>query len=138
MERLTDEKQIRDVVKSYNEAYEVKDVDKVMSLFSDDTKRIRPYAAERIAIGKNAVRVTFEEELDRFDNLKGIYDIGAPKISGNNADVVYNYYMEGNDLKENGVLVVATGKGAVKLRKTNNTWKISELEETVDSWHRQD
>ena len=41
-------------------------------------------------------------------------------------------------MQENEVRVVATGKGAVKLRKTGGVWKVTELEETIDSWERQE
>jgi len=139
MEDLTDEKRIRDVIQSYNKAYEGKDIGKVMSFFSEDTKRIRLYKVdEKTAIGKDAVRATFVEEFDRVNIADSTWDIDAPMISSNAASGVYKWRMDFNDLQNNGVKVVATGKGIVKLRKAGGIWKITELEETIDSWDQQE
>ncbi len=136
--KVPDEEQIRDVVYGYCDAYNEKDIDKVMSFFSDDSKRARSYAEGDVATGKEAVRATFMEEFDRIDNIKGTREIPTLNVSGDAADVIYSYRMEFTDLQENEVRVVATGKGTVKLRKTGGVWKITELEETIDSWEQQE
>ena len=139
MENLTDEKQIRNVIQGYNKAYEDKDIGKVMSFFSEDTKRIRLYKVdEKTAIGKNAVRATFVEEFDRVNIADSTCDIDAPMISGDAASGIYKWRMDFTDLQNNGVKVVATGKGIVKLKKADGIWKITELEETIDSWDQQE
>ena len=136
--KVSDEEQIRDVVHGYCDAYNEKDIDKVMSFFSDDSKRVRSYAEGDVATGKGAVRATFVEEFERIDNIKGTREIPTLNVSGDSADVIYSYRMEFTELQENEVRVVAAGKGTVKLRKTGGVWKITELEETIDSWERQE
>jgi ketosteroid isomerase-like protein len=136
--KVPDEEQIRDVVHGYGDAYNDKDIDKVMSFFSDDSKRVRSYAEGHIATGKEAVRETFVEEFEKIGNIEGTPEIPTLNVSGEAADVIYIYRMEFTELQENEIRVVATGKGTVKLRKTGGIWKITELEETIDSWERQE
>jgi ketosteroid isomerase-like protein len=136
--KAPDEEQIRDVVYGYCYAYNDKDIDKVMSFLSDDSKRTRSYAEGDVATGKEAIRVTFVEEFEKIDNIEGTPEIPTLNVSGDSADVIYIYRMEFTDLQENEVRVVATGKGTVKLRKTGGVWKITEVEETIDSWERQE
>lgn len=134
MSESNDEKQVRDVIKGYNEAYAAKDIDRVMSFFSENSKRIRPYAEGHIATGKDAVRATYADEFEVIADVSSTYEIAAPTISGDTASVIYTYRMSLADQRKNGAKTVATGKGNVKLRKTGGIWKITEVEETIDSW----
>ena len=134
MEEPTDEKQIQDVIQGYCDAYDERDLDKCMSFFSDDSRRVRVYAGGDTSIGKAAVRATYAQEFERFDSVDTTSDIPTLNVSGDVADLVYTYRMKFSGLKGDRTRAIATGKGTVKLRKTDGIWKITEVEETIDSW----
>ena len=136
--RASDEEQIQGIVQGSLQAYSEEDVDKVMSYMSETCERRMLYGGGETATGKDAVRSSYAAEFGRADDIEMTGEITSVKVSGDTATAVQNWQAEFTDLQENGVRVVATGKTSTSLRKIDGIWKITVVEDNIDTWERQE
>ena len=133
---LTDEEQIVEIVRGAAEAYENEDIDKVMSYFSEDCeRRVVPASGEAITFtGKEAVRATFLGDFGKWDDIELIVTNIVVTISGDTATATSDAENYLTNLDNEGIREIVTQKFNVNLGKIEDAWKITVLENVIESW----
>jgi uncharacterized protein (TIGR02246 family) len=135
--RTSDEEQIRGIMRGIEEAYKAEDIDKFMSYFSEDCERIvrtlnRPANSME---GKEAVKASFANEFNVWDDIHMTFTDVAVQVSGDTATLACNWQMTVTNVAGEGERAVHAGKvTAVDFRKVEGAWKITRVENTADVW----
>ncbi len=134
----SDEDQIRGIMRGIEEAYKEEDIDKFMSYFSDDCVRIiRPLDRPANPMeGKEAVKASFANEFNMWDDIHMTFTGMVVKVSGDTATLTCDWQMNMTNVAGEGKQVVQAGKvNAIDFRKMQGTWKITRVDNTTaDFW----
>jgi ketosteroid isomerase-like protein/heme-degrading monooxygenase HmoA len=132
--RTSDEEQIRGIMRGIEKAYKAEDIGRFMSYFSEDCERIiRPLDQPANSMeGKEAVKASFANEFNMWDDIHMTFTDVAVKVSGDTATLTCNWQMNMTDVAGEGKQVVQAGKvNAIDFRKMQGAWKITRVDNTT-------
>jgi ketosteroid isomerase-like protein/heme-degrading monooxygenase HmoA len=136
--RASDEDQIRGIMRGIEEAYKEEDIGEFMSYFSDDCARIIHHLNQpaNSMEGKEAVKASFANEFNMWDDIHMTFTDMVVKVSGDTATLTCNWQMNMTNVAGEGKQVVQSGKvNAIDFRKMQGAWKITRVDNTTaDFW----